>query len=1084
MLFTLFLMIFPLTAYPDGVTRDSVERFSVPSSNAYSNGVAMKDYVAESEATCSVQGNRAIITFPLISKVKARMVTNAAWEQKVILTKQGQTEPMTGEGEHHFLIGKTKFTTTIPYETVEIRIQHRRPGHSAWEDSQIRCATAQGSGMMIEVESEDGGGRDFDDTISTFTYSPTRRTPATWLASLAFPAVAIKQLKEAARYNLIFSNTASNNVVTLFTDRPYRRSEHVGIIPFLQNWDAMFSDTAPNGVLVSSENDFEQTIIEIESAHFDSKSNQISMEVVLLEQDDHLPNKEFAKNIHLYIDRIDHFTEVFDQGFLIPDHNPHQKSNRVADTSNLLFSANSQEATIGESGGEYFLTLKNPKPIVHVFKAHPEREASTIPIQGLLGSAWDHIFGDDPPNAVISAQKEGHEIKDLVVTLDNPLYNVERNELTFSIKGLDGKPPPVGDYSHVNLYIDSWWDTIKKVAQIGALIATCGAAVIVPIVGCVGTAFTACVPAMIGAVAAGTACAIQIQETWLNDDLSSKFTHAPKGTPFQLDKYLPEKYRGQTYTYSEDNSLSQDWLLASPRNVWGKRHDEFDQAEKCESGPDCDTDFGLKTCDQDSDCNPSVGVGRCEEVQATVHKPGGKPQKLCVGHSDFVYDEIYKTITSAEKFVDITHLGSIPDGRWKVAIQNAMSYLSYKDNPPIVRVLFGITNSELGLKPIKLFQKYCRTDSRLEIRDIWKTIPSSHSLDLTIGVGIVSQASFSWNHSKTVAVDGRKVITGGHNYLSERYLDELPVFDVSMKLDGSAATGAHYFINKLWDNLIQLHDSWYNWPKKWHCGRQISYLDSGTRTEPPVFDDNRHKLPPEHDGDTPVFAVGNLAAIDNEGNQIDQAVFHLLKIAKNSLYFSQQDLGPYEQKLPGFIWKSGGWPAKLFLELGRALKRGVEAHMILSNKDAEHGYSYGYTQEEIIQQFFDTLVASGELGTRSEISDLICKQFNLYSARYSEFNDEYQDHREFPNRVANHAKTILVDRHYFLIGSHNLYNHNHNEFALIVDSQQHANEYWTQYWEPYVKHSKISCASGENCQRTTVQECKDNIKLHNIKDEL
>src|SRR4029077_13969421 len=58
--------------------------------------------------------------------------------------------------------------------------------------------------------------------------------------------------------------------------------------------------------------------------------------------------------------------------------------------------------------------------------------------------------------------------------------------------------------------------------------------------------------------------------------------------------------------------------------------------------------------------------------------------------------------------------------------------------------------------------------------------------------------SFSWNHAKIVAADGRVAFVGGHNMWSRDYLLNAPVHDLSMSLRGSAVRSAHRFLDTLW----------------------------------------------------------------------------------------------------------------------------------------------------------------------------------------------------------------------------------------------------------------------------------------------
>ena len=58
--------------------------------------------------------------------------------------------------------------------------------------------------------------------------------------------------------------------------------------------------------------------------------------------------------------------------------------------------------------------------------------------------------------------------------------------------------------------------------------------------------------------------------------------------------------------------------------------------------------------------------------------------------------------------------------------------------------------------------------------------------------------SFTWNHAKFVAVDGREALSGGINFWTGDYLEAQPVLDLSMQLRGPAAADASRFADALW----------------------------------------------------------------------------------------------------------------------------------------------------------------------------------------------------------------------------------------------------------------------------------------------
>lgn len=151
-----------------------------------------------------------------------------------------------------------------------------------------------------------------------------------------------------------------------------------------------------------------------------------------------------------------------------------------------------------------------------------------------------------------------------------------------------------------------------------------------------------------------------------------------------LNRLASDK-RGKSWNVSSDNLLSGDWLIQSPpASHWGRPYAELSLPTAC-SGAGCDPDFVLLRCQAQSDC---VNGGQCTEVAATVTTPGQSPRKLCVGHSDFVYDEMYRVVASAERQVDVASLLP-PDGRFETALRNGLTFLANSGRAVQARFIFG-----------------------------------------------------------------------------------------------------------------------------------------------------------------------------------------------------------------------------------------------------------------------------------------------------------------------------------------------------------------------------------------------------------
>ncbi len=159
------------------------------------------------------------------------------------------------------------------------------------------------------------------------------------------------------------------------------------------------------------------------------------------------------------------------------------------------------------------------------------------------------------------------------------------------------------------------------------------------------------------------------------------------------------------------------------------------------------------------------------------------------GHSDAFTTKIETVIGGANTFVDITTM-KMPDGKFWTAIRAGLREIAKKGRKVHVRIVIGF--------PVD----YDRPDLWAKLQEIAQALagrPGYVTVDMGIYRYFTSQTyPEGWNHSKIIAVDGRTLITGGHNLWDEDYLGLKPVFDLSMQMDGPIARGGHAFADCLW----------------------------------------------------------------------------------------------------------------------------------------------------------------------------------------------------------------------------------------------------------------------------------------------
>ena len=503
--------------------------------------------------------------------------------------------------------------------------------------------------------------------------------------------------------------------------------------------------------------------------------------------------------------------------------------------------------------------------------------------------------------------------------------------------------------------------------------------------------------------------------------------------------------QGTGWNVSTDNTLGSDFIVRTPE-LWGKSYSQLPQAVVCAAGLNCNIRLGLRRCRANAECG---AAGLCAPMQASVTTPGGQPEHLCVGHSDRFAEEVYRIMISAQRFVDVTSL-TAPDGRFKAAIGNAITYLSRTNRPIVVRLLFASFPIQGQIK------------ARRFVKDWTSRVSRSSPLRLYVGGYRAGHLKASWNHSKIVAADGARAMSGGHNLWAKQYLGINPVNDLSMKVAGSAAADAHRFVNPLWAHTCKNMGLLSRITGMVRLG---SYIKGRIRQKcPPAFDVTRHRVATPAAGHAHVYSMGRYGLVDprDQSNAADVGILAALDAARERIRIVQQDVGPPTVPLLGIPLKA--WPHALFEALGRALVRGVHVTLLVSNLHAKAGglpiteatYSNGHSIEQVLRKLRDYLAKHPErFPSGRSLDALLCRKFTIAWYHYSA-EQSYPGHEPIPN----HAKTLLIDDHAFYIGSQNLYLAGLTEHGFLVDHAPAALEYLRSYWAPLHAASIRTAVSG------------------------
>jgi phosphatidylserine/phosphatidylglycerophosphate/cardiolipin synthase-like enzyme len=564
----------------------------------------------------------------------------------------------------------------------------------------------------------------------------------------------------------------------------------------------------------------------------------------------------------------------------------------------------------------------------------------------------------------------------------------------------------------------------------------------------------------------------------------------------RLKEYLTKYYSSKKglWNYSSNNTLADDWLLATPFNVFGVPYADFKQAV-----PGDYPLFKLSSQDAAGPTQQSV------PIKATVTKLGDTPVNLLEGHSYKIYDEMYSVMIDAKIFLDITTL-TLPTGRFETALTNALTYISNKpeDQRPIIRILYsnGVPNAadfpDLRLDASKFLKKILQN-----VDPAKKLTVYAGAINAGMEKGISAWIT-SWNHSKIVAADGQTAIVGGHNMWGEHYLDKNPVFDVSIKVRGESATHAQDYADKLWgyvlwrmnnDFLVHaqlqrgrlplIHTAAYTYDAgSGTCTIKESYtpetitsvlsnitlaLNPKGQPDKDVYTQAKTTFPAQS-GAIPILSIGREAGMNlsyffpdrnsylsQQGEPADKSIYKLFSMAESKIRMSLQSFNILPLRFASIDWFVRGWDYTLFYEIAKAVRRGVIIEVVLSNPDAIAGglkktdapYD-GEDVKNVNERLRDVLINEFYLKA-VEAETLVAQKFFVTNFRFS--HDEMYPDNEGVKSVPlpNHAKTFMVDDRLFYIGSQNQYRCNLAEFGYVVEdataARSYIDHYWTKLWE-------------------------------------
>ena len=468
-------------------------------------------------------------------------------------------------------------------------------------------------------------------------------------------------------------------------------------------------------------------------------------------------------------------------------------------------------------------------------------------------------------------------------------------------------------------------------------------------------------------------------------------------------------FAGITYDLTQGNSLPRDWIVQTPDN-WGRRAND-----------------------------------------------------LPPGHSDALVWMIRDLVASAQRHVDITLLAPAPDARFLDGLRDGLATLAERGRPVTVRLLIGHYPS-------------AEVDTGAFLKALTAGLENIPKARLSISVAAMRSCvvfedcdSYSWNHAKTVSIDGVDALVGGHNMYTLDYLLDDPVHDLSMRVHGPAAASAARYSDRLWDYVCA------NLDRKPSISVSnfvsgVSRPGTGCLPPPPALPAARGS------GGVPILAVARLGAgiTKDFANQSELARDLMLGAARSDIRIVQQDLGFALGRSDTLFPDSTIDRLVDFLR-----RRDGDIYIVLSNQGAVGKSGSTYSNDVSLQTLAHHL--RQEVQRRFEARDphwryqirtgpdpvnaLLCERLHLTPFRFGP-DRRWPDGHPF----ATHAKFWMVDGRVFYIGSDNMYPVNLQEFGYIVDDRKAAQELIDAYWTPVWQWSSRAAVSGRGVKNCIFRE--------------
>ena len=453
-------------------------------------------------------------------------------------------------------------------------------------------------------------------------------------------------------------------------------------------------------------------------------------------------------------------------------------------------------------------------------------------------------------------------------------------------------------------------------------------------------------------------------------------------------------------------------------------------------------------------------------------------------------------LSQARRVVDLTTLIPFPFGDFHRAIVRGLRRAYARGHRPLIRVLGGCAPPCGFTATSSPAQPYAnRLTAGIGGRS--RVVVASYRYP---PVGTPANLfSLSWNHAKTISIDGRVALVGGHNLWGPDYIQGYPrkqvvnpVHDVTVRVEGPATAGVHSFVNGLWRaacaaaRTTQLGDangaivaygegtaptcpSHVQPPRSPRRGRVavLGFGELGLRgVRPPSSPGPPSPSGPSDPGPCPAplpFYAPGLVSPDwtnapayrrayERRNPAGPAFRALIRSARSSVFISQQDLhGLCNPPAPAL---TPSFDQPLLDVIAGRLLAGVDVRVVISTPGAAINAQETYSNSTSLSQTSDAVLARTRVlaGSAARARRAFERHFRLRAVRFSASRVWPNAPPAF-NKIAQHNKLGMVDNCAIWVGSDNLYPFWLSEYNLLVENRSVARTFKSQFADRLWFHS-------------------------------